>query len=149
QPNAAAAATCTAHAGGGTVECSTCASGTCNVDPIGQGAITTVWDWLNQVNAASFAGHSDWRPPSEAGCDFCYENGACSCNPHELESILLAPYPCVINSCINSIFGSTASDYYWSADLLAPWLGQYSAWTVASAGNGLVKGETVFYGRAV
>lgn len=24
----------------------------------------TVWDWLNQINAASFAGHSDWRIPT-------------------------------------------------------------------------------------
>ena len=29
--------------------------------------ITTVWDWLNQVNASNFAGHNDWRLPSEYG----------------------------------------------------------------------------------
>src|SRR5262249_61455993 len=30
----------------------------------GANAITTVWDWLNQLNAANFAGHNDWRVPS-------------------------------------------------------------------------------------
>lgn len=25
---------------------------------------TTIWDWLNQINAASFAGHSDWQLPT-------------------------------------------------------------------------------------
>src|SRR5262249_54012301 len=24
----------------------------------------TLWQWLNQLNAASFAGHSDWRLPT-------------------------------------------------------------------------------------
>src|SRR5207249_1065782 len=73
QPNEAAAATCSAHADGGTEGCGTCASGTCNLDPLGLGAITTVWDWINQVNAANFAGHNDWRLPSEGGCNnSCY-----------------------------------------------------------------------------
>ena len=68
QPNAAAAATCTAYSDGGTeAGRSTCASGTCNVDPIFSGAITNVWDWVNQLNAA-------------------YPTGS-----NELETILLAP----------------------------------------------------------
>ena len=36
------------------------------------GASTTVWDWLNQVNTAGFAGHTDWRLPSEAACNSCW-----------------------------------------------------------------------------
>jgi hypothetical protein len=123
QPNAAAAATCAAHSDGGTEACSTCASGTCAV-----GGITTVWDWLNQVNAANFAGHNDWRLPSEGGCYSCFSgNFSCPCTPHELETILVGPYPCATYPSINSIFGSTLT-YYWSAsavpgDWHASWVG--------------------------
>ena len=67
QPNAAAAATCAAGADGGTQGCSECTSGTCNVNPFDSGAQKTMWDWLNQVNAANFAGHNDWRLPKEGG----------------------------------------------------------------------------------
>jgi len=129
QPNAAAAATCAARSDGGTLGCSTCASGTCNVDWYGDGAITTVWDWLNQVNAANFAGHNDWRLPSEGGCNSCFSGTfSCPCTPHELETILLAPYPlCGTYPCINPIFGSTVSDHYWSASTLT---GDERAWLV-------------------
>ena len=108
QPNAAAAATCASH--GGTVGCSTC-RGTCDVDPAGLGAITTVWDWVSQLNAANFAGHSDWRLPSEAGRNTCP-----TCNPRELETILLSPPPCGTQPpCIAPIFGPTVSSLYWSS----------------------------------
>ena len=129
QPNAAAAATCAARSDGGTQACSTCASGTCNVNWGGEGAITTVWDWLNQVNAANFAGHNDWRLPSEGGCNSCYSGTAsCPCTPHELETILLGPYQCATNPCISSIFGSTVSSNYWSASTVVT--GEWLAWWV-------------------
>src|SRR5437867_1000755 len=57
QPNAAAAATCAAHAEGGTQGCSMCASGICTAYSDDFGALTTVWDWLSQVNAENYAGH--------------------------------------------------------------------------------------------
>ena len=131
QPDAAAAATCTALSDGGTTGCSTCESGTCNVDPRGYGAITTVWDWLNQVNAVNFAEHSDWRLPSEEGCNLCPPGAgfSCSqCDPHELETILLAPYPCGTSPCIDPIFGPTAVSY-WSASTDAA--DPVNAWIVA------------------
>jgi hypothetical protein len=135
QPNAAAAATCAARADGGTLGCSTCASGTCNVDVTGGGAITTVWDWINRVNAANYAGHNDWRLPSEGG----HNSPATGAN--ELETILLALYPsCGTSPCINSIFGPTASSYaaYWSASSDAACCPSgISAWWV-SFDNGLV-----------
>src|SRR5262245_1269288 len=31
--------------------------------------VTTIWDWLNQLNASNYAGHNDWRLPSLAGCN--------------------------------------------------------------------------------
>ena len=123
QPNAAAAATCTAQASGGTNGCSVCASGTCDPDPFDLGTITTVWDWVNQVNAANFAGHSDWRLPSEEACNSCWSGPptyTCgSCTPHELETILLAPFLCGHAPCIDSIFGPTRQDHYWSASMVA------------------------------
>jgi hypothetical protein len=63
QPNAAAASACAAQTGGA-VGCGQCSSGTCNVDPSNVGIPTTIWDWLVQLNASNFAGHSNWRIPS-------------------------------------------------------------------------------------
>jgi hypothetical protein len=86
---------------------------------------TAAWDWLAQVNAANYAGHSDWRLPSESGCNSCYTAGAgglfqcTACDAHELETILLSSYPCGISPCIDSIFGSTQPDVYWSASTYA------------------------------
>lgn len=45
-----------------------------------------------------FANHCDWRLPTIA----------------ELQTILLAPYPCGTNPCIDSVLGPTQSTYYWS-----------------------------------
>jgi hypothetical protein len=61
QPDAAAEATCIA-ATGGAMGCAQCAgTATCCHPIIGS---ETVWDWLNQLNAAHFAGHDDWRIPT-------------------------------------------------------------------------------------
>jgi len=136
QPNAAAAATCAAQAEDGTEGCGTCA-GTCYVNQATVGTLTTVWDWLNQVNAANFAGHSDWRLPSESACNTCYSGnpsyGCSSCSAHELETILLSAYPCGPQPCISSIFGPTASNIYWSSvsDVTAP----TRAWCVSFSGG--------------
>jgi hypothetical protein len=59
QPDAAAAATCSAVTGGA-IGCAQCAgTATCNTS-----GYSTIWQWLNQLNAASFAGHNDWRLPT-------------------------------------------------------------------------------------
>ena len=62
QPNAKAAATC-AQQTGGDEGCGLSTSGTCEVDPDHNGATTTIWDWLNQLNVSTFAGFNDWRNP--------------------------------------------------------------------------------------
>lgn len=50
-----------------------------------------------------FAGHCDWRLPTSA----------------ELQTILLAPFPCGTNPCIDAVFGPTGSSFYWSSTTTA------------------------------
>jgi hypothetical protein len=115
QPDAAAALTCATQTGGafGCVECGG-GEGTCDVDPF---AITTVWDWVNQLNAASYAGHTDWRLATSAGC--C---GDPTGEAAEIESIidLGAPGCGVSSPCIDPIFGPTAALHTWSASTTNP-----------------------------
>jgi len=30
-------------------------------------AVTTIFDWINRIDAENFAGHDGWRTPTEAG----------------------------------------------------------------------------------
>ena len=128
QPNAEAVATCAAlEDGGGLYEsdpgdpsietpvpttslgCLLCPVGPCVMDFTNQGGpepvlhkdVTTIWDWLNQVNTENkigYAGHNDWRIPSEYGRNmdvnlpFPGHNYWLACvqgTPCELETILL------------------------------------------------------------
>jgi hypothetical protein len=63
QPNAAAAETC-AEQTSGAEGCEECTTGPCQLDPSHHGAVTTIWDWLNQLNQQGLAGYNDWRIPS-------------------------------------------------------------------------------------
>jgi hypothetical protein len=111
QPNLAAETACKAQtpAAFWVNGCEQCVGGegTCTV---AAPAITTVWDWVTQVNAANYAGQTDWRLPSEDG------RNAGPSTELELESILPGPYPtCGTSPCIASIFGPTLSNGYWSS----------------------------------
>jgi hypothetical protein len=67
-----------------------------------------------------------------------------------LQTILLTPYPCGTNPCINPTFGPAQSGYYWSATTLSGYPGE--AWYVAfDAGSvaTLSKSEFSFSVRAV
>ena len=71
-----------------------------------------MWDWVAQLNAASFAGHADWRLPSEGG------HNTPPTGTNELETILDLSVPgCGSgNPCIDAIFGPTSAyAYYRSA----------------------------------
>ena len=144
QPDAAAAATCAAHSDGGTQGCNTCASGTCNVDIEQSGVPTTVWGWLNQLNAANFAGHNDWRLPSQAGSNI-------PAAAQELESIVDMTAPgCGFSApCIDPIFGPTVASVYVSPTTITS--STSMVWVVDfSAGNvGSVPKEFGYYARAV
>jgi hypothetical protein len=135
QPNAAAAATCTAQTGGG-AQCDECPVGNepCRVDPLGGGGITTVWDWLNQLNAAGFAGHGDWRLPTSAGVGL-FPTG----QPAEIESILdETQVGCAsgTGACIDPVFGPTALGGYYTASAA----GQLSDFFVQAYGGSFVSG---------
>jgi hypothetical protein len=145
QPNAAAAATCAAGSDGGAQGCSTCAAGhTCNVDVDLVGIPTTVWDWINQLNAANFAGHDDWRLPSQAG------NNTPSAAVELQPLIDLMALGCGIDQpCIDPIFGPTAADAHFSATTITSstemvWVVDFSAGNVGSGSK-----QFGFYVRAV
>lgn len=127
QPDPAAAATCTSLSGAlfGCAQCPV-GQGTCEIDAPG---ITTVWDWVNQVNAAVFAGHADWRLPTSGGC--C---GTPTSDAAEIEAIYdLQGGACGggAGGCTNAVFGPTASWWYHSASVRGPLSG--IIWTMSFA----------------
>jgi hypothetical protein len=86
-----------------------------------------------------FANHCDWRVPRIT----------------ELTSILLAPFTCAINPCIDPVFGPTVSDEYWSSSFAPLPTGATfnpsSGWTVDFT-EGYVGTWTInflFFARAV
>jgi len=115
-PNAASAC---AAATGGALGCAQCGPGLGTCDTFGE---STIWDWLVELNASSFAGHSDWRIPGVG------QDGGTA----ELETILAAQYlHCTSSPCVPPVFnaGCTAGcmvttcsctvpsspAFYWSA----------------------------------
>jgi hypothetical protein len=134
QPDAASAATCAAQADGTATDpengCAECPGGDYDptINPSGTGpcifggsgttTIVTVWVWLNQVNAANFAGHADWRIPSEAGRNQCppgEPNCTTTATPRELETILRGTAGSCSTPCYYPIFGVPSSLQTWSA----------------------------------
>ena len=104
-------------------------------------AKTQVLDVLN--TAPCFAGHCDWRLPSEAGRISPFTGAK------ELESILLGPYPCRTSPCIDPILGPTVANGYWSATPFAP--GPLTVWGVDFADGKMFADYKVYNGyvRAV
>src|SRR5262249_49885826 len=81
QTTGGASALCFAHSDGGNGACEMGASGTCDIF-----GYMTVWEWLDNLNSINFAGHNDWRLPSEGG-----HNGSPPTGSNELETILEKP----------------------------------------------------------
>jgi len=90
-----------------------------NIPPYRPEAITTIWNWLVQLNTQEFAGYSDWRIPE------VNKNGGAE----ELETIRREPcssydpIPCVdsvfhnacTEGCTVTTCSCTALDGYWSS----------------------------------
>lgn len=70
QPDAASSAACFAGVEGDSTGCDECTGddGVCHGFDITliNGPLRTVWQWLNDLNANTFAGHRDWRLPKLA-----------------------------------------------------------------------------------
>jgi hypothetical protein len=108
--------------------------------------VNDTYDW-NEANAfvqastngstlTCFFGHCDWRLPTSV----------------ELQTILLAPFPCGTSPCIDPIFGLTAAAAnvgYWSSTTTA--LGLNDAWFVNFENGGVFDGAKASskYVRAV
>ena len=96
---------------------------------------TLFTDFLANLNAAGFAGASDWRLPTVG----------------ELQTILAEPHPCGISPCIDAVFGPTQSSAYTTAtDLNYEQAPAFAAdvWFDDGIVGGSVKTD-VKYGRAV
>jgi Protein of unknown function (DUF1566) len=132
----------TACSSGGTC-CETdtdCAAGhTCTITD-GQGTGLTIFGWVAQLNSASFAGHQDWRLPSEDGQKSPFTG------PKELESILAAPFLCSVGPpCVATAFnmscttGCTATGTPCSCTRSGPY------WAATAAANPILA-EVVDFG---
>lgn len=98
-------------------------------------------NWIADVNGEAFAGHTDWRLPKSGGIT-AFPTG----DTAELESIVETGHG---GPTINTIFGPTASNFYWSSSTYS--VGPSSAWGVTFF-NGDVIGASkidVNYVRAV
>jgi hypothetical protein len=138
QPDAAAAATCAAHADGGTasppVGCSECPAAVGPCTPAGNSGaptVMTVWAWLNQLNTGHFAGHDDWRLPSQAGrntCPVSEPNCDTAAPPLELETIRRGAANVCQSQCVYPIFGTLVAPQTWSSSTIRS--DQRYAWSV-------------------
>ena len=133
QPDTASAATCAMQSDGTTAAppdgCTECAGGDydATTNPTGTGpctagtgttAVTTIWAWLDQVNAANFAGHDDWRIPSQAGRNACppgEPNCTTTATPRELDTIVRGTPGSCSSPCDYPIFGVPTTPETWSA----------------------------------
>jgi hypothetical protein len=90
--------------------------------PSGAGAPVTVWVWLNRLNAANFAGHDDWRLPSQAARNSC-PPGEPNCTtagaPRELDTIVKGDPGSCRSPCDYPIFGVPVALQTWSSSTAA------------------------------
>ena len=92
---------------------------------------TTVADGSqSQPLQTCFAGHCDWRVP----------------DVFELQSILLAPFPCATSPCIDAIFGLTQAAFHWSSSSLAS--NTANAWDVNFNDGRVFNGRLKLFGES-
>ena len=152
QPDAAAASTCRI-ATGDAIGCAQC-SGAAICQPIN--GLTTVWQWLNQLNASGFAAHNDWRLPTvgrdggEAQLETIVDTSVSGCG---------SGVPCVTpafntecaTGCTSTNCSCTNIGQYWSATSIAETLPLPSVWSVLFFRGSIVGADKTsgFFPRAV
>jgi sugar lactone lactonase YvrE len=152
QPDAAAASTCGVATGDAT-GCAQC-SGAAICQPIN--GLTTVWQWLNQLNASGFAGHNDWRLPTvgrdggAAQLETIVDTSASGCG---------SGVPCVTpafntecaSGCTATSCSCTNIGQYWSATSIAETLPLPSVWSVLFFRGNIIGADKTsdFFPRAV
>lgn len=156
QPTPGAEAACRAQTPGAvwaSAGCNQCPAGegTCAVSGFSAvfGAFTTIWHFVDQLNAAAFAGHVDWRLPSTAGTEL-EPTG----EPAEVETLVdPTSGQCSggTGACVDPVFGPTAELFYWtsSTNPASPATGYVLHAAVSSGGIGPALREFVAYVRAV
>jgi len=118
----------------------------------GQGTGLTIFQWVAQLNAAGFAGHTDWRVPNVKELQSIVDYGAY--NPAvdaAFNTNCIAP--CTVTTCSCTESNNAGPTGYWSATTYAnqPY-GPFNAWVVVFL-DGFVsyptKGGILFFIRAV
>jgi len=107
----------------------------------GNGSQETIWDWIDDLNAANFAGHDDWRIPNlkELQSIVDYERVNPSIDPAFNTNCIAA---CTVLTC-----SCTVGSVYWSATTLASvpsfaWLADFGGgdvFAVDKSGNLFVR----------
>jgi hypothetical protein len=111
QPTPASAALCAAQTGGA-MGCAECGPGQGTCDASVGGGVTTVWGWLDGLNASGFGGHGDWRLPTDGTGAVAVSSA--DGTPAELKS--LADQRCSGDWCAGAALGpSKYGDGYWTS----------------------------------
>ena len=137
QPTPSAAAACAAGVDGASQGCAECGVGEGTCDTSG---LPTVWEWLASVNAASFAGHDDWRLPNLSELESIADR-ADSIPP--AVNLAFHGASCGVCSVITSpACACTNTEGHWTATSYAPdpnsaWLVSFDAGVVLSHERGV------------
>jgi hypothetical protein len=96
----------------------------------GDGSQETIWDWLDDVNAESFAGYDDWRIPNVKELQSIIHFGRRAPSAHPAFNINCTPGGTVVTgSC-------TPLSWVWSSTSMEGW--PAGAWMIAMGGVGHV-----------
>lgn len=149
QPNAAAAAACLAGVEGDSTGCDECTGGdgTCTINAP---AITTVWDWVAELNAASVAGYDDWRVPTRQELEGLLDLAVTGDVP--IVDVAFHGESCgaACTDLTSAACSCTQSGFYWSASTYGP--DPILAWIVSFVDGGgvhAVSPTNSLYVRAV
>ncbi|MGH7790078.1 MAG: DUF1566 domain-containing protein [Candidatus Binatia bacterium] len=142
QPTAAALAVCPAGAPG----CAICGDEqACEID---DGA-TTIFDWVAQLNAAAFAGYSDWRVPTLGELGTLVDRGTAL--PAVDAAFRSAGCATACADIVAADCSCTTSFFYWTATPAAPIDMRVRAWNIRFDIGALDAGPVglLVHGRAV